>query len=355
MSSSALSLPDLLAPVQSGLAEMRAILARELRDSGPVGERVEYLARFRGKELRAAMVLLAGQATGNAHPELPQVAAVLELIHLATLVHDDVLDGADLRRNLPSVHAQWDEQTAILLGDMLYSRAFHLSTRLSNVLAARVLSQAAQRICAGEMEQAALRYSFDLSQERYEAIAEAKTAELYAAACELGARFGRPAVGEPDGGSGVGAQETSWSAGAWDSQPQGLALEMREFGREVGLAFQIIDDVLDLEGLQEQVGKRVGNDVEDGKVTLPVLHVYQRSTPAIQNSIRAAYLEDLPGGQTRIERLREVCDLEPGLAYAKARANSLLQRALERAQALPASEARTTLIQIAEYILRRKR
>ena len=343
MSPAAFSLQELLAPVQPGLERMRSILAAELTESGPVGERVESLARFRGKELRAAMVLLAGQAVGNEHPELPQVAAVLELIHLATLVHDDVLDGADLRRNLPSVHAQWDEQTAILLGDMLYSRAFHLSTRLNSVLAARVLSASAQRICAGEMEQAALRYQFDLSQDRYEFIAAAKTAELYAAACELGARYqGDPAL-----------------EGSPDSQPEGWALELREFGREVGLAFQIIDDVLDLEGQQADVGKRVGNDVEDGKVTLPVLYVYSHANGAVQAAIREAYQGELPDSgdrrSDRLQALREACDLGPGLAYAKERASALLHQALGRAQGLPASPAKDTLVRMAEYILRRKR
>lgn len=337
--SSTLTLAELLAPVQPGLERMRAILAAELTESGPVGERVESLARFRGKELRAAMVLLAGQAVGNEHPELPQVAAVLELIHLATLVHDDVLDGADLRRNVPSVHAQWDEQTAILLGDMLYSRAFHLSTRLRSVLAAQVLSKSAQRICAGEMEQAALRYRFDLPQERYEAIAGAKTAELYAAACELGARYqGDPALEGPPA-----------------SPPVGWALELREFGREVGLAFQIIDDVLDLEGQEEQVGKRVGNDVEDGKVTLPVLHVYASASGSVQAAIREAYQGSLPTGAHRLEVLRAACDLGPGIHYAKRRAQDLLHNALRRAHGLPESAAKNTLVRIAEYILRRQR
>ncbi|HRV82833.1 MAG TPA: polyprenyl synthetase family protein, partial [Planctomycetota bacterium] len=249
MSSEVVALPELLAPVRAGLIAMREILSAELSDQGPVGERVAHISRFRGKELRAALVLLAGQAVDNRDPELPQVAAVLELIHLATLVHDDVLDGADLRRNLPSVHVAWDEQTAILLGDMLYSRAFHLSTRLRSILAASLLSLAAQRICAGEMEQAALRYRFDLDQDTYESIAAAKTAELYAAACELGARY----KGEP---------------GAWSDKEERKALELKAFGRELGLAFQIMDDVLDVIGKEVEVGKRVGNDVEDGKVTL---------------------------------------------------------------------------------------
>ncbi len=331
MQSPMLTLPELLAPVRPGLEAMRAILAEELSEQGDVGERVAHISRFRGKELRAALVLLAGKAAGNDNSELPQVAAVLELIHLATLVHDDVLDGADLRRNLPSVHVVWDEQTAILLGDMLYSRAFHLSTRLQSNLAARLLSLSAQRICQGELEQAALRYRFDLSQERYEQIASAKTAELYAAACELGARYPQ----DPE------------------SAPSQSALQLRAFGRELGLAFQIIDDVLDFEGKEQEVGKRVGNDVQDGKVTLPVLHVFERSSAAVQDRIRAAYQD--PDIQDRLQALGQACDLQPGIQYAKERASELLRSALQRLEGLGPSEAQETLRRIAEYVLHRKK
>lgn len=331
MSPSTFSLEELLAPVQDGLVQMRQALAAELSGEGFVGERTAHVARFRGKELRAAMVLLSGQATGRMTDEHPKVAAVLELIHLATLVHDDVLDGAHVRRNLPSVHVVWDEQTAILMGDMLYSRAFHLSTCLSSNLAARLLSQGAQRICAGELEQAARRYDFDMSQAEYENVASAKTAELYAAACELGARY-------PD---------------SPEDPPSELAREMRLFGEEVGLAFQIIDDVLDLTGDAAVLGKSVGNDVEDGKVTLPVLHVYAASDEAGRESIRDAFKGPVEG--SRMEALRAACDLRPGIEFAKKRAHGLLTQALQRLQALPESSARSSLIHITEYVASRQK
>ncbi len=331
MSPSTFSLSELLAPVHAGLEAMRDILSAELSGEGLVGERTAHVARFRGKELRAAMVLLSGQATGRSTPEHPQVAAVLELIHLATLVHDDVLDGADVRRSLPSVHSVWDEQTAILMGDMLYSRAFHLSTCLDSNLAARVLSKSAQRICAGELEQAARRYDFDMPQADYENIASAKTAELYAAACELGARY-------PDAPS---------------EPPTPVAQLMRSFGEELGLAFQIIDDVLDLTGEAAVVGKSVGNDVEDGKVTLPVLHIYANADETTRKAIRDAYQGPSDGG--RMVLLRAACDLTPGLEFARNRAHGLLTQALQRLQTLPDSDARKSLIQITEYVASRQK
>jgi octaprenyl-diphosphate synthase len=331
MSPSTFSLEELLEPVRDGLEQMRAALNAELSDDGFVGERTAHVARFRGKELRAAMVLLSGQATGRTTAEHPKVAAVLELIHLATLVHDDVLDGAHVRRSLPSVHVVWDEQTAILMGDMLYSRAFHLSTCLDSNLAARVLSKGAQRICAGELEQAARRYDFEMSQADYEGIASAKTAELYAAACELGARY-------PDPPS---------------QAPRPEALLMRQFGEEVGLAFQIIDDVLDVTGDASVVGKSVGNDVEDGKVTLPVLHIYAKANKTIQKAIREAYQGSCEGA--RMEALRAACDLAPGIEYARNRAHGLLTSALQRLRTLPDSPARKSLIQITEYVASRQK
>ena len=173
------------------------------------------------------------------------------MIHLATLVHDDVLDGSEVRRRVASVNQRWDNQVAVLLGDYLYARAFGLSTRLASRMCSQLLSVTTQRICAGEIDEAGQRYDFEMSQERYEEIAGAKTAALYAAACELGARY-------PSGREQVGA-------------------DLARFGWEIGLAFQIVDDVLDVVGTEESVGKSVGNDVEDGKVTLPVLVTYQRA------------------------------------------------------------------------------
>ncbi|MDF1838548.1 MAG: polyprenyl synthetase family protein [Planctomycetota bacterium] len=331
MSPTTFSLEELLAPVQADLERMRQVLIEALSTEGLVGERTAHVARFRGKELRAAMVLLCGQATGRLTDEHPKVAAVLELIHLATLVHDDVLDGADVRRNLPSVHVVWDEQTAILMGDMLYSRAFHLSTCLSSNLAARVLSMGAQRICAGELEQAARRYDFGMSQQEYEGVASAKTAELYAAACELGARY-------PDSPEEPASEQ---------------ARMMRGFGEDLGLAFQIIDDVLDLTGEASVVGKSVGNDVEDGKVTLPVLHVYANADAAGRKAIESAFRDPCTG--SRMDALRSACDLEPGIAHAKQRAHGLLTQALQRLMTLPDTTARRSLIQITEYVASRQK
>ncbi|QDU67182.1 polyprenyl synthetase family protein [Engelhardtia mirabilis] len=320
-------LPNLLAPIEADLERTREVLDRELSDNSPaVRDMLDHISRFRGKQLRAAMVLLCGRASGAWGPEHPQVAAVVEMIHLATLVHDDVLDGASVRRRVASVNTRWDNQVAVLLGDWLYARAFALSTRLQSPLVSRHLALTTQKICKGEIEQAGHRYDFDLSRDGYEAIAGAKTASLYAAACELGALY-------PDG-------------------DERTASELGLFGWEVGLAFQIVDDVLDLTGTQEEVGKPVGNDVDDGKVTLPVLHVYASADNSQRAAIRDAYTE--PGLADRVGRLREVCDLRPGLEAARGRADELLRTALGRLSVLPDGPIRETLARAGSFVLQRR-
>lgn len=327
MSRSDARLERLVAPVRDGLDRMRDMLARQLAESSPaVADMVGHTSRFRGKQLRGALVLLAGDATGNATDEHPSIAAIVEMIHLATLVHDDVLDGATVRRRVACVNQRWDNQTAVLLGDFMYARAFALSTDLSSRLASRVLAEATRRICVGEIEQSQSRYDFDVTNERYERIAGAKTAVLYSAACELGARY-------PGGRDEIGH-------------------ELASFGYEVGLAFQIVDDCLDLVGEEDVVGKSVGTDVEDGKVTLPVLAAYRVADEATRARIRDVYTRE--GLEHRARDLRGACDLAAGVEVALARAAELSQRARARLAHLEPSASRHALDALAEYVLERR-
>lgn len=327
MSSPDLELRRLIEPVQDGLEEMRAVIAAHLEDeSAAVRDMTEHIGRFRGKQLRGALTLLVAKAHGVYTDEHPTVAAIVEMIHLATLVHDDVLDGAEVRRRVACVNERWDNQVAVLLGDFLYARAFGLSTMLSSRLASRLLADTTRRLCAGEIDQSTLRYHFEMPQEEYERIAAAKTGTLYSAAAELGARY-------PDGDEAAGA-------------------EMAAFGAEIGLGFQIIDDCLDVVGDEEVVGKSVGNDVDDGKITLPVLRTYQLAGEATRAAMRDAYTR--PGVPDRRALLREVCDLGPGTEYALERAAELVGRAMGRLASLPESPARASLLRVGDFVLERK-
>ncbi len=325
-------LAELVAAIEPGLEAMRGVLVQALASDVPaVSDMIDHIGRFRGKQLRGALVLLAGRAAANPSAELPSVAAIVELIHLATLVHDDVLDGAEKRRRVASVNRRWDNQVAVLLGDFLYARAFHLSTTLESRLASRLLAVTTQEICAGEIEQAAGRFDFEMALARAERIATAKTGALYGAACELGASHGAP------------------------SEDDGHGAALRAYGRELGLAFQLVDDVLDLVGDEAEVGKGVGTDVADGKVTWPVLHVYGVADAATRAAIRDAYtlpgLDQEPGG--RLARLRSVCDLGPGIQAARARAESLVASARSRLARLAPGPERSALEALGDYVLQR--
>ncbi len=327
MSPARARLAHLVAPVEEGMGRMREILAEQIAEhSAAVCDMTEHVGRFRGKQLRAALVLLSGEATGSTTDEHAHIAAVVEMIHLATLVHDDILDGAQVRRRVACVNQRWDNQTAVLLGDFLYARAFALSSDLSSRLASRVLAETTRRICVGEIEQSAGRYDFETTQERYEKIAGAKTANLYAAAAELGARY------------------------PGDNEEAGAL--MHGFGWDTGLAFQIVDDCLDLTASEDELGKSAGTDVEDGKVTLAVLIAHARATPAERARIRDAFT--LPELEDRRRRLREVCELEAGVRYAMERARELVDGARDRLSTLPPSPARRALEELGDFVIERR-
>lgn len=320
------TLAELLAPVAPGLERMRGILASQLRESSPaVRDMTDHVARFQGKQLRGALVLLTGEATGNTTDEHAAVAAIVEMIHLATLVHDDILDGAQVRRRVACVNQRWDNQVAVLLGDFLYARAFALSTQLSSRLCSRLLAETTRTLCVGEIEQSTRRYDFEMSLAAYEAIASAKTASLYAAACELGARY-------PGGNEALGAR-------------------MAEAGRQLGLAFQIVDDCLDLVGSEAELGKSVGTDVEDGKITLPVLCAYRRASEVQRAAMRDAFTR--PGLADRRAALAAACDLSAGVEEAQERARQLLDGALAQVAALPPSAARQAMERLFHFVLSR--
>ena len=306
---------------------MSLLFERELTPPSPVlRELVAHVSRYKGKRLRGTEVLLAGGAFGPLGPEHVPVAAIVEMIHTATLVHDDVLDAATKRRGLPSANARYGNPTAVLLGDYIYAKAFHLSTGLRSQIASRLLAETTRTVCRGEIEQTASRFDFDLTEGRYLELIDMKTASLHGAACELGARY----------------------AGQGDES----AAAMRTFGRNLGLGFQIVDDCLDLDGDEAVVGKSLGTDVAEGKVTLPVVHLLARLTPRERLRVKEIYLAE--GLADRAGTLRTEFDLRPGIEYAFQRADGSIRRALESLEVLPVGPSRDALASLAEYVLCRR-
>lgn len=320
-------LEQILAPVRAEIEQASEILTVELQGkSARMQELIGHVSRYRGKRLRSAQVLLVGKGFGKLTPAHPRVAAIIEMIHTATLVHDDILDEATMRRRLPSVNARWDTNTAVLLGDYIYAKAFSLSTRLDDQLASRTLSEVTKTVCQGEIDQIAHRYDFDLSETLYLEMIGAKTAALYAAACELGA--------------------------AYASAPALAVQAMHRFGWNLGLAFQIVDDCLDLEGSEEIVGKSLGTDVNEGKLTLPILYLLAKASPAQRRRIEEIYRS--PGLADRVGTLCAEFPVREGIEASLRRADGFIREALSDLAIMPSNPSRKSLETMAEYILSRK-
>jgi octaprenyl-diphosphate synthase len=270
------------------------------------------------------LVLLTAQACGGVRPAHPVVAAVVEMIHTATLVHDDILDEADVRRHAATINAEWGNEAAVLLGDYLFTHAFHLAASLETTLACRWIGAATNRVCEGELQQVHHRGDLDLAEADYFSIVEGKTAELTAVSCRLGARYAEA--------------------------PEAIVDDMDAFGRHLGIAFQLADDVLDLWGDERSSGKTLGTDLQKQKLTLPLIRLLARSAPAEADRIRRLLAEPTP--ELRRE-LRPALVATGALDSAWADAQKHVGLAIDRLGNLPPGPALDLLRDLAGSVLRR--
>jgi octaprenyl-diphosphate synthase len=313
------------APIAAELAEAERIFRAELASRFPfVQHLVDHCTDFRGKRLRPALVLLTGQACGGTTAAHPVLAAVVEMIHTATLVHDDILDEAVVRRHAATVNAEWGNESAVLLGDYLFTHAFHLAASLDSTLACRWIGRATNLVCEGEMQQVHGRGNFGLTEEEYFAIIRGKTAELTAVSCRLGAHY-------------AGADPATVEA-------------LEGYGRDLGVAFQIADDVLDIWGDERATGKSLGTDLEKQKPTLPVIRLLATAPSATAAAVRR--LLDQADPEHR-RALRPYLESSGALSYAWERAKQSCNRATAALDALPDSTARAVLRSLASYVVRR--
>jgi octaprenyl-diphosphate synthase len=315
----------LYAPIRTELDEVERRLANILGSNHPqVDEIIRYGIRLSGKRLRPSLLLLSGKAVGELCEDHVVLGAVLEMIHTATLVHDDVLDEASLRRHVDTVNARWNNETSVLLGDFLFTQAFYLASSLESTLACRTIGQSTNIVCEGELRQTATRGDLELSEEDYFAIIDAKTAELCACCCQLGAAFA-------------------------DGSPEAVR-RITSFGRNLGLAFQIADDLLDLLGQENETGKSLGTDVAKRKMTLPLIH----ARDGLSGAERAEFLElvgqaDEIGPGSLLARLEELGSLD----YASERAKQHSDRAQDDLADLPESTAKDSLLAMATFVVAR--
>lgn len=317
---------SVVAPIVSELQAVDRILAQQLVNKHQfVNELVTYAALLGGKRLRPTLLLLFAKATGAIREEHKILAAVVEMIHSATLIHDDVLDEAATRRHMATVNARWDNQASVLLGDYLFSQAFYLASTTGSAQACRRIGEATNRVCSGEIRQKGWMGNWSLEESEYVSVLEAKTGELCAVSCELGAEF----------------------AGGAESQIEAA----RKFGLYLGVAFQVTDDLLDYAGDENHVGKTLGTDLATQKPTLPVLHALE----TVSDEERAAWKNRLSNPDERLARdVMEFVKDAGALKYTQSFALRYCDLARHQLSFFPMSDARESLEHSLEFVVTRK-
>jgi octaprenyl-diphosphate synthase len=320
------TLAGLQAPVRPELERVQKELRRIIEaDFQLIREVNAHLLQMQGKLFRPTIMLLADQATGGPTPRAVTVAAVVELIHLATLVHDDSVDHSVLRRGMPTINALFSHQISVIMGDYLYSRAVIELVRLDEFETLRVLSRVTNEMTVGEMRQLLAHDPLAFSEEQYDLLIRAKTASLLAGAAEVGALAAAPAE----------------------------RAALRRFGEALGMAFQIVDDLLDYTADAAALGKPSGSDLREHKVTLPLIY----ALPWMAESERRAVAGLLRSAEPADEQIADVIAAVAragGLDYARERAQRIGQQADAELDLLPHSPARDALRASITYVLDRR-
>jgi octaprenyl-diphosphate synthase len=308
--------------VQPQLDEVEARIAQQAVAFDPAIEGyVSYAVGSRGKRLRPMLALLSGGATGPVNGEHIDLAVVVELIHLATLVHDDIMDEAERRRGQPTVNARWGNSLSVLLGDCLFAHALNLATNFDNADISRVIARAAREVCSGEIIQTQHRFDLHLATEDYLRIVKMKTGSLFAAACELGATIN-------------GAEPAVISA-------------LKEYGMKIGAAYQIYDDCVDIAGSEKETGKTLGTDLRKGKLTLPVLMLLQ-SAPAIDRERFCALILD--DKSEEIAQVLKSPSTDGALSASVDLGQELIRKAQYELDQLPSNAYTDALLQLGDAL-----
>ncbi len=283
---------------------------------------VDYVCSSSGKRLRPALALLAGGATGKITSSHVDLAVILELIHVATLVHDDIMDGADLRREQPTVNAKWGNAISVLLGDALLAHAMRLATNFSETEVVRRIADAAAEVCTGEIIQTQRRFDLKMSVADYFKIVEMKTAALFAAAAELGAFL---------------SETTPERIGA-----------LKQFGTKLGTAYQVYDDCLDLVGDEEEIGKTLGSDLRKGKLTLPLIFLLQSARRSGDHDRMSSLL--LGGDEVEADKITALLAERGALQQTVQAADKLVAESINSLETLDDNRFTSGLRGVAEYL-----
>ncbi|UHD14894.1 polyprenyl synthetase family protein [Thiocapsa bogorovii] len=313
-------------PVAEDVKAVDALILRRLRsDVVLINQIGNYIVNSGGKRLRPLSVLLASRACGYSGDRHIDIAAVVEFIHTATLLHDDVVDASELRRNRETANVVWGNDASVLVGDFLYSRAFEMMVDVGNMRVMDILSHATNRIAEGEVLQLLNTRDPDTGQGRYMEVITRKTATLFEAGVRLGAVLA---------GSNPGVEEAAAS-----------------YGLNLGIAFQLIDDALDYSPANAELGKNVGDDLDEGKPTLPVIRAMEVGTPDQKLLLRKAIEE---GGREHMESVVAVIASTDAITYTKRLAEDYADQAKRALRAFPPCPATEALATLADFSVDRK-
>jgi octaprenyl-diphosphate synthase len=321
------SLADLQAGLRDELALVRAQIGRAIAADFPlIADVNSHLMRMQGKMFRPTLLLLVNRAAGAPDQRLVRLASVVELIHLATLVHDDSVDHSVMRRGMPTINALFSHQVSVIMGDYLYSRAVIELVDLEDLAPLQVLSRVTNEMTIGEMRQLLAHDPLTFSEPDYDLLIRAKTASLISGACECGALRAAPEVRQA----------------------------MARFGNALGMAFQIIDDLLDFTEVEAVTGKPSGLDLREHKVTLPLIHALPRLTSAQRADVDRLMATSEPTAD-QVAVVIDHVRAAGGLEYAKDRAHRLAEHALAELERLPAGPDRDLLRASVAFVTERRR
>jgi len=314
-------------PVREDLVRMDHIL-QSVQDefSGILQPLGDHVLSVPGKRLRPTMLLLCASLRSRSNGVAPDVAAVVELIHIATLIHDDSIDEGELRRGRPTVHSAWNHQVVTMLGDVLYSRAFEILTEIDEADISSLMAKASHTMSRGELQEFMHRHQL-IGEKTYFELIWAKTASFISACCRAGAMLGNLTPSESDC--------------------------LSKYGEKLGMAFQIVDDILDYTSTTEQLGKEAMADLREGRITLPLIASLRLAGDDKEDV--EAELRLIRDGNGSVHVVAEHIEKHGGLDYARRVAEKMSQEALEILTVLPKSKLRRSLELVAEYATKRER
>jgi len=284
----------------------------------------QYIINSGGKRLRPILVLLSARAFGYQGPHHINLSTIVEFIHTATLLHDDVVDASELRRGRETANSIWGNEASVLVGDFLYSRSFEMMVEIGSMDVMEILARTTNTIAEGEVMQLLNCHDASTSEERYLDVIRSKTAKLFAAAAELGTVLG--------------------------GQDSEARQAMRQYGMHLGTAFQLIDDVLDYSASPEEIGKNIGDDLAEGKPTLPLIHVMRHGTVEQAALVRNAIEQ---GGRDTIQQVTAAIESTGAIAYTARSAQHEAEKALASLHVVPASAYRDAMYALAEFAVKR--